>query len=40
MCLLEKRQGPKGFVRYRDVSAVEDVRYREVLLYYLSEFSF
>ena len=33
MYLLEKRPGPKGGVRYREVSAIWDVRYKEVLLY-------
>ena len=35
MYLLEKRPGPKGVVRYREVSAIWDVRYKEVLLYTL-----
>ena len=34
MYLLEKRPGPKGVVRYREVSAIWDVRYKEVLLYF------
>ena len=33
MYLLEKRLGPKGVVRYREVSVIWDVRYKEVLLY-------
>ena len=33
MYLLEKWPGPKTGVRYREVSAIWDVRYREVLLY-------
>ena len=33
MYLLEKRLEPKGCVRYREVSAIWDVRYKEVLLY-------
>ena len=33
--LLEKRPGAKGVVRYREVSAIWDVRYKEVLLYYI-----
>ena len=32
MYLSEKRPGPKGVVRYREVSAIWDVRYKEVLL--------
>ena len=34
MYWLEKRPGPKGVVCYREVSAIWDVRYKEVLLYY------
>ena len=33
MYLLEKRPGPKGVVRYREVSAILDVRYKVVLMY-------
>ena len=36
MHLLEKRPGPKSVVRYREVTAIWDVRYREVLLYFLN----
>ena len=32
VCLLENRQGPKGVIHYREMSAIEDVHYREVLL--------
>ena len=35
MRLLGKRPGPKEVVRYREVSAIWDVRYKEVLLYLL-----
>ena len=35
MYWLEKRPGPKGVVRYRNVSATWDVRYKEVLLYFI-----
>ena len=31
--LLEKRPGPKGFVRYREVCNLEDVHFKEVLLF-------
>ena len=31
--LLEKQSGPKGVVRYREVYAIWDVHYKEVLLY-------
>ena len=37
MYLLEKRPGPKGVVRYREVSAIWDVRYKEVLLYTVAD---
>ena len=40
MYLLEKRPGPKGGVRYREVSAIWDVRYKEVLLYTNKFFQF
>ena len=33
MYLLEKQPGPKEVVCYREVSAIWDVRYEEVLLY-------
>ena len=36
MYLLEKRPGPKDVVRYKEVSAIWDVRYKEVLLYLFS----
>ena len=33
MYLLEKQSGPKGVFCYREVYAIWDVRYKEVLLY-------
>ena len=37
MRLLGKRPGPNEVVRYREVSAIWDVRYKEVLLYIYSQ---